>query len=177
MTLIIIMYVQNHYNEVDYVYSKVDNRRYLVRKLADRQEAADYLARINQDLTKLVQHMMAKYPQDQNVSTLYQRYSPDSISEGSPESGYTSYSINKGERIILCIRQTDNAFVEKNVVMYVAIHELAHIMTPEIGHTDSFWANFRRLLNDAVSIGLYKKQNYKVTPEDYCGIKITSSII
>lgn len=177
MAMILIMYIQNHYGEVDYVASSTDNIEYLVRNLPDKQQAADYLADINKKLLLLVRHMYAKFPNNSDVKQLYDNYNPDSVSEGSLESGYTSYSVNKGEKIILCIRQTDRSFVDKNVVMYVAIHELGHLMTPEIGHTQSFWKNFKWLLEEAISIGVYTKINYSKEPSDYCGISITTSII
>lgn len=177
MVIILIMYIQNHYGEVEYVTSNIDKRSYLVRKLPDKQEAADYLADVNKDLTMLVQHMMAKYPRSDDALRLYKNYNPDAISEGSIESGYTSYSVNKGEKLILCIRQKDKRLVEKNVIMYVAIHELAHLMTHDIGHTPKFWENFKFLLNEAIDIGIYKKVNFNNSPQDYCGIKITNSVI
>lgn len=177
MTVILIMYIRNHYGEVEYVRSNVDKIEYLVRKLPDKQQAADYLADINTDLLKLVRHMLAKYPNNSDVKQLYNNFNPESVSEGSVDSGYTSYSVNKGEKIILCIRQTDKSFVDKNVVLYVAIHELGHLMTPEIGHTPSFWRNFKWLLEEAVGMGIYTKENYNAKPKDYCGISITNSII
>ncbi len=177
MVIILLMYVHSHYGEVEYVRSTLDDRWYLVRKLWDKQKAADYIARVNQSLQKLVRHMMAKYPTNSSVQQLYAKYNPDSVSEGSIESGYTSYSVNKGEKLILCIRQKDGSFVEHNVVMYVAIHELAHIMTKEVGHTPSFWDNFKFLLNEAMLIKLYDKVNYTAKPHDYCGIKITNSVV
>lgn len=177
MILIIVMYIQNHYSEIEYVVSNVDKRRYLVRKLDDKQDASDYLADLNIEMTKLISHMVAKYPESVDVKQLYTNYHPESISEGSPESGYTSYSINKGDKIVLCIRQTNNVFVDKNVVLYVAIHELAHVMTSEIGHTTVFWNNFKLLLQEAIDIGVYFKVDFSKKPEDYCGIKISSSHI
>lgn len=177
MILIIIMFIQQHYGEVEYFKSDVDDRYYLVRKLPDMGGAADYLADINKKLVSLIRHMVAKYPDNKDVEQLYLKYNPSALSEGSADSGYTSYSINKGEKVILCIRQKDKSFVDKNIVTYVAIHELAHIMTSEIGHTTTFWNNFRFLLNEAVAIGIYEKQDYKSDPQEYCGIKITNSII
>jgi hypothetical protein len=177
ITLIIIMFIQNHYGEVEYVKSSMDRRPYLVRKVADKDEAADYLADINQRLVKIVRHMMAKYPDNEDVLRIYRNYNPDALSEGSTESGYTSYSVNKGEKLILCIRQKNKAFVDKNVVTYVAVHELAHIMTKEIGHTDTFWSNFKFLLKEAIEIGMYTKVDYNENPQDYCGIKITNSVV
>lgn len=178
MTVVIIMFIQNHFGEVEYVKSTVDERYYLVRKLPNNQQAADYLADVNIKLIRLVKHMMAKYPTNQEVVTnLYKNYNPNAISEGSYESGYTSYTVNKGEKLILCIRQKDQTFVDKNTIIYIAVHELAHIMTTELGHTDTFWANFKILLNEAMEIGLYKKVDFNNKPQDYCGIKITSSIV
>lgn len=176
------MFIQNHFGEVDYVTSKVDGRKYLVRNLPDAQKAADMLADINADLVRLVRHMSAKYSDDpvlkDFVKSLSDNFNPNTVSEGSPDSGYTSMTVNKGEKLILCIRQTDKSFVDKNVVMYVAIHELGHIMTyNETGHTQLFWDNFKILLNEAISIGVYKKADYGSKPVDYCGIKITSSIV
>jgi hypothetical protein len=86
--------------------------------------------------------------------------------------------VNKGEKIVMCIRQAkDNAFVDLNVLMYVALHELAHLMTEEIGHPKSFWDNFKRLATEAVDIGVYKRDDFKAKPQSYCGITISSSII
>ena len=177
MALILIMYIQNHYGEVEYIQSVVDKRHYLVRNLPDKQEAAEFLAYINKDLTRLVRHLYAKYPQNEDAKRLYSNFNPESVSEGSIESGYTSYSVNKGEKLILCIRQKDQSFVEKNVIMYVAVHELGHIMTKDVGHTQMFWDNFKFLLKEAMEIGLYKKVNYNQSPQDYCGIKITNSVV
>lgn len=177
MVTILIMYIQNQYNEVEYVTSTIDKRRYLVQKLEDKQQAADLLAKINKDLIQLIRHVMAKHTENEDVARLYDNYNPDSISEGSIESGYTSYSVNKGEKIILCIRQKDNSFVDKNILLYVAIHELAHIMTKEVGHTDTFWTNFKFLLNEAIAIDVYRKVDFNNKPKDYCGIQITSSVI
>lgn len=176
---IILMYVYNSASEeeVEYKTSILDGRRYLVRKLPDSQEAADLLADINIDLVALIHHMMAKYPNNDDILTLYRKFDPAAVSEGSIESGYTSYSVNKGEKVILCIRQSDDSFVDKNVLMYVAIHEIAHIMTLEIGHTQMFWDNFKFLLHEAIRIGMYKKVDFDKKPEDYCGIQIASSVV
>ena len=178
MTVILVMYIRNHYGEVEYVQSGVDGRRYLVRKLPDAQRAADILAELNGHLTKLVQHLMAKYGATRaDVARLYRNYSPDNVSEGGAEHGYTSYSVNKGEKIVMCVRQKDNSFVPMNVLLYVAIHELAHLMTKEMGHPPVFWTNFRFLLAEAMDTGLYTRVDYAKRPQDYCGIRITTSVV
>ena len=104
------------------------------------------------------------------------KFNPDNISESGKSSQYTSYSVNKGEKIA-CIRQKDEkeSFVDINTITFVSIHELAHIMTKSVGHTDEFWTNFKRLLNEAIKMGIYKKEDYSNSPKEYCGIKVTDS--
>jgi hypothetical protein len=176
--LMLFMYIYNAYfSEVEYFQSEIDNRKYLVRSLPDKETAANMLAEINRDLMALIKHMKDKYPDNVDVNRMYDNYNPNAISEGSPDSGYTSYSVNKGEKLVICIRNSDNSFVDKNVVMYPALHELGHIMTSEIGHTKMFWDNFKFILKEAIEIGIYKKIDFQENPTPYCGITIKSSVI
>jgi predicted metal-dependent hydrolase len=55
------------------------------------------------------------------------------------------------------------------------LHEMAHLMTETIGHTPEFWANFKRILGDAIKITIYTQTNYAQSPVNYCGMKITDS--
>jgi hypothetical protein len=48
-------------------------------------------------------------------------------------------------------------------------------MTKSVGHTPEFWANFKRLLKEAVENKLYQKENYSNNPKEYCGIKVSDS--
>lgn len=171
------MYINNYVNaEVEYVKSKVDSRSYLVLALPDKQEAADYLALINKDLLKVIRHLRAKYPNNPDFERLYKNFDPNLVSEGSPESSYTSYSVNKSQ-LVVCLRQTDHTFVDNNVLMYVILHELGHFACAEVGHTPKFWEIFKLIITEAVGMGVYKKVDFKKKPEPYCGIKISSSII
>lgn len=177
--LLLFLYIRSYYGEVEFMKSKNDNQYYLVRKLPDKENAVNLLSSLADDLDTLVKHMYSKYPENEDVKRLYKNFNKNNISEGSPDSSYTSYSVNKGEKIVLCLRQKDekNSFVEKNVLLYVSIHELGHLMTEEIGHTPTFWDNFKFLLKEAVKIGIYKKVDYSKEPADFCGIKVTSSVI
>lgn len=176
--VIIVMYVKNSVEiEVEYVKSKIDGRSYLVRSLPDKQKAADYLAKLNRDLMSLIKHLYSKFPNKPEIQMLYKNYDPEAMSEGTHESGYTSFSVNKGSKLVVCIRHTDFSFVDYNIVLYVTIHELGHMATKEIGHTKSFWDNFKFLLQEAINIGLYKKIDFDKDPKDYCGIKIRSSVL
>jgi hypothetical protein len=177
IVIMLIMYIHNYVNtEVEYVKSNVDARSYLVLSLPDKQKAADYLAEINQDIQALIKHLMAKYPQNEDYQRLYRNFDPDGISEGSPDSSYTSFSVNKSSMTICC-RNTDYGFVDKNVLLYVVIHELGHIACKAIGHVPEFWKIFKEILTEAVEIGMYQKEDYKANPVPYCGISISSTIL
>jgi predicted metal-dependent hydrolase len=168
---------ENYSNEVTSVKSSIDNNEYIVRNRDDKQEAADILAKIRTKLEKLVNSMKVKYPNDESINRMNRKFNADNISESGQSSQYTSYSVNKGEKIVFCIRQKDEeqTFVELNTITFVAIHELAHVMSKSIGHTDEFWKNFKLLLQEAINIGIYDKENYSQSPKDYCGIKVTDS--
>ena len=171
-------YLHGKLAEVEYVRSQVDGNLYLVQKTRSSQEAADALGKINMDIQSLIRHLKEKYPDDKRVKLIEKRYNPAAISEGSATSGYTSYSVAKGERVVLCLRTDDpEEFASPNVVMYVTLHELAHLGTEEIGHPPIFWDCFRFLLQEAIAIGIYKRQDYSKSPESFCGLEVDSSII
>ena len=59
--------------------------------------------------------------------------------------GKKSYTINK-KRIHLCLKDETGNYYDKNMLIYVLLHELAHVRCPEIGHTEKFHTIFRELL-------------------------------
>ena len=183
--VLVVLFIKKNYGEVEYKKSSIDNKTYLVKKLPDSQKAADILAGINIKIQRFIKHMLSKYADAKSdasdaadVKRLYENYNPENISEGTSEHGYTSYTINKGERIIVCIREKDTMkFSDENAVMYVVIHELTHMAITEIGHTPLFWDKFKWFLEEAVQIGIYKKVDYAKNPVNYCGIQLTTSVL
>lgn len=174
-----LIYVLIQNSQKTYKISNFDNRKYLVQKQIYSQHAANLLSVIRRDLSKLCKNLTEKYPNDRRCSRLYRKFNPDVIVESDPGSKHTSYSINKGEKIVLCLRSKDgkNRMVKKNVIMFVALHELAHIMTISVGHTKEFWDNFEFLLRESVKDGIYKHIDFNNDPHYYCGIQITDSPI
>jgi predicted metal-dependent hydrolase len=164
-------------NEVIYVKSSLDNNEYLVRNLDNKHEAANILAKLRMKLEKICHIMKKKYPNDESVSRMNERFNSDNITESGKNNQYTSYSVNKGEKIVFCIRQKDESqtLVDENTLSFVSIHELAHIMTKSVGHTPEFWDNFKRLLKEAIEHKLYEKEDYSSNPKEYCGIKVSDS--
>ena len=171
------VYYDGKNNEVEYLKSDVDNNTYLVRKMPDAQNAADLLATIRQKLTKICKYCLVEYPQNKAVIRLNNKFNPNNISETGKNSKYTSYSVNKGEKIVLCLRSRDgkDKLIDENTLTFVSVHELAHIMTKSVGHTDEFWKNFKFLLETAIKLNLYEKENYELNPKPYCGITVSDS--
>jgi len=168
------LYLYDYYSKMDTIVSKVDNHTYQVQKKDDAEDAADLIAHIRERLMTIVNHLKQAYPGDERVERLKNNFKPDNISEGIDTPGTTSYSINKGEQIILCLR-TNNKLVDINTMMFVVLHELSHIATTDIGHTPNFWSNFRWILEESINIGMYTKQDFDKHKVECCGMDITSS--
>jgi hypothetical protein len=162
------------------VKSTVDGELYYVRDLHDKQEAADLLARVRMKIQKLYASVTQKYPSKPQVARWIQNFRPDSgrFMEATPDAEHTSYSVNKGEKIHLCLRQRDGqneSLVNENIMVFVALHEMAHTITASIGHEPEFWNNFGWLLKEAEAQGIYTYENFSAHPVRYCGVKITDS--
>ena len=176
-TKIGIYYIYNYYANYGLitVKSNVDNKEYVVQIKDDSLEAANLIAKIRERLVILMEHLEKSYGKNDNrIKQLKNNFRPDRLKEGVTTPGYTSYSINKGEQIVLCLRNNDK-LVDINTLFFVVLHEFAHLATESIGHTDEFWDNFRWILEEAINIGLYVKQDFKIKNVEYCGMSITSS--
>ena len=169
-----LIYQYRYYSNIETIISKIDNRNYDVQIKDDSNEAADLIANVREKLITLVNHMYKTYPSNDKVIRLKKNFNPDVIKEGIDNPNYTSYTVNKGEEIILCLR-TDGKLVDINILTFVCIHELSHIGNETIGHDESFWDFFKELLIEAINIGVYIKYDYKNNPIKYCGMNITDS--
>jgi hypothetical protein len=162
------------------VRSTVDNQVYRVRDMPDKQQAADLVARVRQKINRLYSYAREKFPDKPQVKQWIQNFTPDAsrFMESTPDAEHTSYSVNKGEKVHLCLRQREGhneQLVEENVMVFVSLHEMAHVITPTIGHGPDFWNNFAWLLKQAEQLGIYKYQDFKARPVSYCGLHITDS--
>ncbi len=177
VTIIGIYYIYNYYANIGLmtVRSKIDDKEYTVQVKDDSLEAANLIAKIREKLVILMEHLEKSFSiKDERVRLLKKNFRPDRLKEGVDTPGYTSYSINKGEQIVLCLRNNDK-LVDLNTMLFVVLHEFAHLSTESIGHTEEFWDNFKWILEESINIGIYTKQEFKVKNVEYCGMTITSS--
>ena len=128
---------------------------------ATSQEHAETLSRIHEKLQIIVKHTSLDV--DGFSGNLVEIPRKQGMEE-------VAYSLNKGEKIALCVDGQD-----ENTMLYVAIHELAHVATKDTGHSEEFWKNFETLLREAVDLGVYEYQPFHKHGEEYCGVKIDNT--
>ena len=171
------IYFESEMFHLKCIISDEDGHTYCVRETPKLELVADLLAKVTNKLEELVKYMKKKYPARENVQRMAKRFNPRKISETLPTSQYTAYSENKGEKLAFCTttKKDGNKLIDENTLTFVAIHELAHVMTKSVGHTEEFWANMKYLLKKGIKIGVYKPVDYKKNPVPYCGTEITDS--
>lgn len=157
-----------------------NGKKYHVQEhFPDSQAAAHVLSELDITMTKFIRKLQAKYPNHPGVTRL-NKYNSNNIIEGHPinKEGSTSYSVNKGEKVVFCLRSKRNKQLHHlNLLIFVGIHELAHIMSVSYGHNAEFMQNFKFLLKNALNFGIWKKINFSLNPQEYCGMPVTSSPI
>ena len=159
--------------------STFDGHSYKVYNYDNSLIAANMLATIKKNIIILKKHLIKNYLDLKNVNTFCKKINLNNMYENIPTENTTSYTVNKGEKFVICLRSQENPheFVDINTIMYVCIHELSHIMTSEIGHTQVFWDNFRFLLAKSIECNIYSPTDYKKNPVKYCGIIINQTIL
>jgi len=167
-----------------------DSKSYLVNDLPDAQDAANVLAKLMKSLEYLVKKIISNYNNNASnrsnndkkyiiyVKKIDEKLPNVKISENPTDSQYTSYSINKGEELVFCIRDKKKYNIHNiNELLYVAVHEIAHIGCPEIGHTKLFRDINLYLLKKAVQYNIYKYIDYYENNHNYCGTILSSTIL
>lgn len=115
------------------------------------------------DTTLTVEHPMLDQVRA-NFAKIHPQYGHIPLKEGS-----SAFTENK--RIItLCLVDPESkVHYDINTIMYVALHELAHVISKKHGHGEEFKRNFNLLLKRAAQLGIYDPR--KPIPTSYCGIK------
>ena len=158
------------------IYENNNKYKYNVQNKADKKQAAYKLHKLHKTILVLIEHLNNVNPDHYGVKRLKNRYKQGIIRELHDGSSSTSYSVNKGDKLVICLRcKKTGKFQDDNTILFVVLHELAHIMTKSIGHKEEFWDNFRFLLKHSINAKIYKYQDFNSKPEPYCGIKITDT--
>jgi len=177
IVIVILIYKFNE-NKVKEI-SEFDNRIYQVNEMPNKQDAANRIAQIRDKLATLQECLNKNYPDDPRTKRLNERLNLDNIKETPINSDYTSFSVNKGEELSFCVRDKGDPkkIHELNLLVFVAMHEMAHVVSESIGHGSEFLENFAWILRQAVKCGVYVKEDFASNPKMYCGVKVTNGII
>lgn len=159
------------------IISTVDGNKYCVRERNKLNMAADKLANVTSKLKQLVAYVKKEFPDRSNIKRLTEGFNPQKVSETLPTSEFTAFSENKGEKLAFCLdtEKKGGKLIDENTLVFVGIHEISHIATESVGHTNEFWTNFKFLLEQAAKINIYTPVDYKKKPQKYCGMTITDN--
>ena len=184
--IIIFMYTMYtiRRNRLTVVEASDTGMKLMVYNDKNKRASADLLSEVIKSMFKLRNNLIAekdKHPEyKQYIELLEENFNDErtKIYENDPSSELTSYSVNKGEELAFCLKSKRTGELhELNLLLYVAIHEMAHMGCPEIGHGELFKKVFRFLTLEAIKMGIYKKDDYAANPVEYCGMILSSSIV
>lgn len=140
----------------------------------DKIASANVLCTLNTNTKKLINSLLMKYPMDPRSQKLKDEHDDDDYIESFDE----TYNLGKGKKIPIVIRDPKTGKLYNiNTIMFVNIHELAHTITNQIDtgpgrHSDEFYRNFKWLLHEAITIGIYQPVNYSLHPVQYANTLI-----
>ena len=182
--IIIIVFFKITNPNMTFIKSDIDNNFYMVRNLEDKQTASNVIAYNRNKMIKFITYL------DKNKNTKYKEYSHYidrlvdkiidlNIVENNGDGNGTSYSVNKGDELVLCLRSKieKNKIHDNNLIFYVILHELSHIASPlyedeHNNHGPIFKKIFSFLVNVAIENNFYTKIDFGSNSVEYCGMYI-----
>ena len=182
--LIIIIYIFFINNKTDLILFEHNGNKVLVRDTHNSADSAILLWELINRLYILRNYIVNnknQFPEyNEYIDLLETNFtkSRTSIYENSTDSNFTSYSVNKGEELVFCLRCKETYKLHSiNLLVYVAVHEMAHTACPVIGHPPLFNKIFKFLLEQAVQLNLYIPDDYSSRPVKYCGMKLYTNVL
>lgn len=185
LLLLFLLYKNRKHNSIksnkEYIQANTNKKEYLVQKFNDKQNAANILGEIESRIQLLKDYFeenMNKYPEFKPyLKQFCDRIKNLTLQETDSDSEYTSYTINKGDEISLCLRSKKiGELHDINLIMYVVLHELSHVACPEKNHTELFKKIFIFFIKIASVLKIYQIVDYQIDPHEYCGLVINEHL-
>ena len=138
--LLIIIFISFLYYIFNYQNCKIFNdSKYCINKESDDKKFKT-LIKLKKNFDSLIKYLNDNHKQHIVTKNINENYKSDIIITELSNHKAIAYTKNKGEEISVCLLDEEKKF---NALMFVSIHELAHIGTKDIGHTFKFCENFR----------------------------------
>lgn len=159
---------------------QVNGKWYVVLNQPHADESAETLAALETRLAEFLELAEPLAPGDARLARIRARWKRHATRGGLGEAdvrggGDVAYTESK-DTVYVCVRDPASGRVENvNNAVYVLLHELAHVCTTEFGHTATFWANFRFLLELAERTGTYTYADHAGTT--YCGHPLGENVV
>jgi hypothetical protein len=173
----LILLIQSLPESLEMRRSTINGKSYGVQEmLPNANLTADRIAKLEKFTNEFMEYLGARHPKDVRTQRLFDNLAEIKMEESPFEDDTSSYTVNKGELIALCIRnKEDKDFHDWNTLLFVLIHELGHVASVTTGHNEEFIRNFKWLLERANEAGLYKPVDYSKSPITYCGVRVTNN--
>jgi hypothetical protein len=197
VVLIIVLFNRYIYDGTDYTRSRFNDKEYRVRSGPENQRKADLLAFLEYKFDILINALKndPKYAHNIDVQRLLSNWSRGiSIKEIGNLESEAAYVINK-QNMSFCLQDLPSpgenvkttSTEDTNLITYVGLHELAHVMSNETGHGSEFIKNFEFILDYCKKLNcinpftnkeepLYIQLNKINTADNYCGVPLVNSI-
>jgi hypothetical protein len=181
VAIVLYIFTQTYRTEANYVKSNLNNKEYFVQNLDNKENAANLLSIVDNNITIFKTYLSQnadKYPEYKPyIKQFTTRVTHLVLYENKPGSKYTSFTVNKGEEMALCLRSKNGQLHDINLIMYVVLHEMSHIACPEVDHTELFKKIFKFFIIVAVQLNIYQNVNYQLDPVEYCGMVINENLV
>ena len=185
--ILIFIYIYFFLNKKNLIsIESYNGTKYMVYNDNLNKDKANLLASIVKNMCVLKNHLIKNIDTDDlseyksYIQQLDKNFNENrtSIYETDPNSNLTSYSVNKGEELSVCLKsKTNGQLHEINLLMYVIIHEMSHFACPEIGHGPLFQKIFKKFLEVSIKLEIYNYEDYSSKPIEYCGMILSSNVV
>ena len=169
---------------LDYIFGKrciiYNNIKICVKSGKFQDKKKTLLKTLGNYLNKLFAVLKILESSNKNVKRLMEKIGEKGITEIEEINASSEYTEHNGKNIKVCLGkieviEEEEDIIDLNTLVFVVLHELAHTMTVEEGHTKEFIDNWKFLLKQADAINIYTPVNYKNNNHSYCGTRLTNN--
>jgi hypothetical protein len=177
IAIIIVLMINHHeeFNSKETVKDGHFNLKYHIINDDDADKTAVIINDLNLFVIDVIDHLKVAIVENRIdddhmyfVKNLVNKYNPMVVSEGNSDDSDTSFIINKGDKMVICVKNRNNEFHDMSLLKFVTLHEISHIGSIEYQHESEFWDNFRWLLRFVVKERMYEPIDYGKYPIEYC---------